>query len=100
MPDHASAKRHGVRSCTAVFVAECILHMAVAALFANVSWAVDVADGREVAAGSYNKPWGENRGFAVGQTLPDIPLIDLDGNEVRFSAFLGKRYVLFCWASW
>ncbi len=44
--------------------------------------------------------WPQGRGFAVGDTIPDIPLVDLEGNEVRFSKFLGKRYVLYCWASW
>ena len=27
-------------------------------------------------------------------------LVDLNGNEVRFSQFLGKRYILYVWASW
>jgi hypothetical protein len=49
---------------------------------------------------AYNASWGTGRGFQVGQTLPDIPLIDLDGREVRFSKFLGKRYIIYCWASW
>ncbi len=49
---------------------------------------------------AYNAEWGEGRGFGKGQTLPDIPLVDLKGNEVRFSQFLGKRYILYCWASW
>ena len=50
--------------------------------------------------GAYNAEWGPNRGFAVGQTLPDIPFQDMNGGEVRFSRFLGKRYILYCWASW
>ncbi len=49
---------------------------------------------------AYNAEWGEGRGFGKGQTLPDIPLVDLTSNEVRFSQFLGKRYILYCWASW
>lgn len=49
---------------------------------------------------AYANNWPEGRGFDVGKTVPDIPLIDLEGNEVRFSNFLGKRYVLYCWASW
>ena len=49
---------------------------------------------------AYNALWGKGRGFGKGQTLPDIPLVDLEGNEVRFSQFLGKRYILYCWASW
>jgi hypothetical protein len=48
----------------------------------------------------YNAAWGAGRGFRVGQTLPDIPLVDLDGNEVRFSRYLGKQYIIYCWASW
>lgn len=43
---------------------------------------------------------GAGRGFGVGQTVPDIPLVDLQGKEVRFSEFLGKRYIIYCWASW
>lgn len=49
---------------------------------------------------AYNADWGSGRGFRVGQTLPDIPLIDLEGREVRFSEFLGKRCIIYCWASW
>ncbi len=49
---------------------------------------------------AYHAGWPSGRGFEVGQTLPDIPLIDLEGNEVRFSDFLGKRYVIYGWASW
>ena len=44
--------------------------------------------------------FAQDRGFEPGQTLPDIALVDLDGKEVRFSDFLGKRYVLYGWASW
>lgn len=49
---------------------------------------------------AYNEHWGTGRGFREGQTVPDIPLVDLDGREVRFSKFLGQRYILYCWASW
>jgi hypothetical protein len=49
---------------------------------------------------AYNSVWSEGRGFRTGQTLPDIPLVDLEGNEVRFGQFLGKRYIIYCWASW
>jgi hypothetical protein len=55
---------------------------------------------RDESAGAYNADWAEGRGFREGNTLPDIPLVDLEGNEVRFSQFLGKRYILYCWASW
>ena len=49
---------------------------------------------------AYNAAWGEGRGFRPGSTLPDIPLMDLEGREVRFSQFLGKKYMIYCWASW
>jgi hypothetical protein len=49
---------------------------------------------------AYNADWGKGRGFRAGQTLPDIPLYDLNGQETRFSQFLGKQYILYCWASW
>ncbi len=49
---------------------------------------------------AYHDDWGKQRGFRKGQTLPDIPLIDLDGNEVRFGRFLGKQYIIYGWASW
>lgn len=48
----------------------------------------------------YGQAWPEGRGFKVGDTVPDIPLTDMDGKEVRLSEYLGKRYVLYCWASW
>lgn len=51
-------------------------------------------------AKGYNSPWPKGRGFEVGQTVPDIPLYDMQGNEVRFSSYLGKQYILYCWASW
>ena len=51
-------------------------------------------------APAYNAPWPVDRGFGLGQTVPDIPLIDLEGKEVRFGRFLGKQYVIYCWASW
>lgn len=49
---------------------------------------------------AYNAEWGKGRGFEVGQTLPDIPLYDLNGKEVRFSKFLGKQCIVYAWASW
>ncbi|MEM7013187.1 MAG: hypothetical protein AAF585_17075 [Verrucomicrobiota bacterium] len=42
----------------------------------------------------------QERGFMVGQMLPDISLTDLKGDEVRFSDFLGKQFVIYGWASW
>jgi|GEM_PF-3043864 len=49
---------------------------------------------------AYNAKWGKGRGFRRGQTLPDIPLYDLHGKEVRFSKYLGKQCIIYCWASW
>lgn len=76
-----------------------------------LSVSADVVDGRlrlqqapEKAAASVKSTaydvWGPGRGFEVGQTLPDIPLVDMNGREVRFSSYLGQRYILYCWASW
>ena len=48
----------------------------------------------------YHADWGPGRGFKTGQTLPDIPLVDMQGKEVRFCQFLGKRYIIYGWASW
>lgn len=59
-----------------------------------------VSAGTNSSVPDYNAPWPRERGFKVGQTVPDIPFYDMNGNEVRFSKFLGKRYVLYCWASW
>lgn len=48
----------------------------------------------------YNSAWAKGRGFNLGETVPDIPLVGMEGEEVRFSEYLGKRYILYCWASW
>lgn len=76
-------------------------------------YSVTEAGGRIVVQKNLNRPgddalkpvghisgWGKGRGFEIGDTLPDIPLVNLDGAEVRFSRFLGKRYILYVWASW
>ena len=57
-------------------------------------------DGGALTTAGYSSDWGQGRGFQSGDTLPDIPLVDLNGQEVRFSTFLGKRYILYVWASW
>ena len=54
----------------------------------------------EPAIPAYHAAWGKERGFRKGQTVPDIPLYDLDNKEVRFSKFLGKQYLIYVWASW
>ena len=54
----------------------------------------------QAAVAAFNSEWGRGRGFGQRDTLPDIPLVDMAGKEVRFSQFLGKRYILYCWASW
>ena len=63
---------------------------------------VSVEPGEQPAAADvgYNADWPQGRGFRTGDTVPDIPLTMIDGREVRFSEFLGKRYILYCWASW
>jgi len=65
-------------------------------LSANESQAKPLA--RKIPA--YHDDWGPGRGFRKGQTLPDIPLVDMKGNEVRLGKFLGKQYILYGWASW
>lgn len=54
----------------------------------------------EMDVPAYHDAWGKDRGFRKGQTLPDIPLVDLEGREVRFGQFLGKQYIIYGWASW
>ena len=36
----------------------------------------------------------------IGQTAPDVNLIDLDGNKITLSELKGKRVVLDFWATW
>ena len=87
------------------------LFVDAAALARALRFAVDDRDGSvtlrpttqtrtEEDPPAYNAAWPEGRGFGVGDTLPDIPLYGMDGKEVRFSQFLGKQYILYCWASW
>ena len=40
------------------------------------------------------------RAVGVGDRAPDFTLPSLDGVDVRLSDYLGKRVVLFMWASW
>ena len=37
---------------------------------------------------------------AIGRQTPDFTLPSLAGDQVSLSDYLGKRLVLFCWASW
>lgn len=61
---------------------------------------LDASKRESTTTPAYNARWGTGRGFRQGQTLPDIPLVDLEGREVRFSKFLGRQYIIYCWASW
>lgn len=65
-----------------------------------VIFKVAAKPGDEFEVPGFNAAWGSGRGFRTGDTLPDIPLMDMQGREVRFSKFLGKRYIIYCWASW
>ena len=40
------------------------------------------------------------RALEVGKPAPAFTLPSLDGREVSLSDYLGKRLVLFFWASW
>ena len=42
----------------------------------------------------------DDRSVKLGQPAPDFALLDLSGNVVRLSDFLGKTVVLNFWASW
>ena len=37
---------------------------------------------------------------AVGRPAPDLVLPDVDGNEVPFGRFTGRKRLLLAWASW
>lgn len=36
----------------------------------------------------------------VGDPLPDITLVGLDGQAIRLSDYRGRRLLVFMWASW
>lgn len=36
----------------------------------------------------------------VGQSLPDIALVDLDGHTARLRDYSGSKLLVFMWASW
>ena len=39
-------------------------------------------------------------GVNVGDEAPDFVLPSLDGQQVRLSDYLGRKLILFMWASW
>ena len=39
-------------------------------------------------------------GGNVGDEAPDFVLPSLDGEQVRLSDYLGRKLILFMWASW
>ena len=39
-------------------------------------------------------------GLEVGMKVPDVALTDMNGNSVSFSQFIGKKLIVFNWASW
>ena len=96
-------RRAGTRMLVAADVLARALRCRVSDMGKTVSIAkqtLPIREQAQEASPAYNAAWGRGRGFRKGETLPDIPLVDLEGNEVRFSHFLGKRYILYCWASW
>jgi hypothetical protein len=40
------------------------------------------------------------RFLTVGNVVPDVSLPTLDGDTVNPRAFVGKRLIVFMWASW
>lgn len=42
----------------------------------------------------------ETRFINVGDPVPDIMFPDLDGRQVAWSEFAGRRLIVFMWASW
>ena len=36
----------------------------------------------------------------VGMKVPDVVLTDMKGNSVSISQFVGKKLIVFNWASW
>ena len=38
--------------------------------------------------------------LSLGTSVPDFSLPSLDGRQIRLSDFLGRRVILFMWASW
>lgn len=86
-----------------LFVEAAVLARALGFSFEDRDNRVTLRRGLKIADSdipAYHAVWGKGRGFRVGQTLPDIPLYDMSGREVRFSRFLGKQYIIYCWASW
>jgi peroxiredoxin len=39
-------------------------------------------------------------GVHIGDEAPDFVLPSLDGQQVRLSDYLGRKLILFMWASW
>lgn len=40
------------------------------------------------------------RFLEVGDALPDLQVPSLDGEQVNLRQFLGRKLLLFMWASW
>jgi peroxiredoxin len=40
------------------------------------------------------------RALDVGATMPDVPLLDLDGRVRRLVDYRGRPLLIFMWASW
>jgi hypothetical protein len=59
------------------------------------------SEGRDYALVERGRGMGMIRTIAVeGQPAPDFTLPSLTGGEVRLSEFIGKKVILFMWASW
>ncbi len=106
IPIRLTAENHR-RNGEQLLIAADVVSQALRFRFAETGGRITITAGTEPATGDtatttpgYNARWKPGRGFGQGDTLPDIPLVDVSGSEVRFSQFLGQRYILYCWASW
>lgn len=42
----------------------------------------------------------EDKAAGIGDRLPNVVLPSLDGRSAQLNDFLGRRLLLFVWASW
>ncbi len=55
---------------------------------------------QDASTGELNVNESRIRTIAAGDTAPDFELPSLSGGSARLSNYLGRKVVLFMWASW